>query len=340
MYYLDQLYNMNSEKNPKNCHYVQQAYLKNFACNVEKTHIWCFDKFTNEITRKEIIDVASSNFFYPKWLEKWLNQHIELFGIEALRRLIYKKKFNSLAYSDKLSIARWINIQFVRTPEFQNIIFQAIDKFVNDLKEYKYPLFTKYDIKNFENFERELKNSPDHDPIFKSLLWNYMKNEDDFAHQLISSYHWILFKNPWEYGFFTSDNPVTINFLQNPMEVPLNISILWGPKNFIMQPISLSINIPSSLCFYVSLKPNLLLYIYNTPGKYRPINKIKSVNDVIGINRLITLQSTQYIFSNENEFQHAKLALKMYPAARFKREDRVKIKNIKWNVSDKDPRIQ
>lgn len=55
--------------NRRRHHYVQQAYLKNFACNKNKKLIWMMDKWEKEIfekNHKKLENVLNFGFFILK----------------------------------------------------------------------------------------------------------------------------------------------------------------------------------------------------------------------------------------------------------------------------------
>ena len=116
---------MDSNIITKNSHYVQQAYLKNFACNKKKTHIWEFDKYTNAIsdTPKKIKEVAKKDYFYPQWVEMWFNQNVESDAIQVIRNFSFHKSVSKLKNYEKKILLDWIFIQLVRTVGFQIFFF-------------------------------------------------------------------------------------------------------------------------------------------------------------------------------------------------------------------------
>lgn len=318
---------MSELNNTKNCHYVQRAYLKEFACNKKKTHIFLFDKYTLESKPEKIKECATIAFYYPQWLEVWLNRNIETYGIESIRKLIYTKNTNQLNLSDKENIAKWISIQLIRTPEFDNFLVESIKLFLNYAKKQDYAEMPKRSIENFEYMENQLRNLNDYSPVFKRILWDFMKSHN-FYTKLVSQYKWVIFENKTKLRILTSDNPIILNYLKNPNEVPFTIRPLFYGNDFIMSLRSIDVDISDDLSFYIPLNPELTLYLNKDFHKYMNYHQLNNENHVIGINKLISLQSTRYIFSNNNEFNHVLMALRKYPEARFKKKPRVKIKSV------------
>ena len=155
---------------------AHRAYLKEFASNYKKTHIFSFDKHLLESKPEKIKDCARAAFYYPQWLEDWLNQNVENYGIESLRKLIYHKNFYKLNSSEKLAIAKWIFIQFIRTPEFEYILTESLKLHIQEAKKINDPAMTRHSIENFEVLEGQLNNLDDFSPSFKRVLWEFVKN--------------------------------------------------------------------------------------------------------------------------------------------------------------------
>ncbi len=84
---------------------------------------------------------------------------------------------------------------------------------------------------------------------------------------------------------------------------------------------------------YVPLNPDLLLYITKESNKYKNYQPLKNAYSIIGINKILSLQSTRFLFSNKEEFPHVLIALRQYPEARFKEKSRIKIKSMNLKTS-------
>jgi len=324
---------MSNTKRTENSHYVQKAYLKEFASNDKKTHIFCFDKYTLKSKIEKIKDCATSAFYYPQWLEEWLNQKVENYGIESVRKLIYQKNFNQLNPSEKIDIARWIFIQFIRTPEFESILTNSLKLHIKEAKKYNHPAMTRRSIENYESIENQLKKQDDYSPDFKRVLWDFMKNTYKLHHKLVSEYQWVIFENKTRTRFLTSDNPIILNYLKDPKAVPFNFKPLWYGNDFIVHLLSIEMDIPDAINFYVPLNPDLLLYITKESTKYKNYQPLKNAYSIIDINKMLSLQSTRFLFSNKEEFQHVFMALRQFPEARFKKKSRLKIKSMDLKTS-------
>ncbi len=323
-------------KNPKkteNCHYVQRAYLKEFASNDKQTHIFSFDKYQLKSNFEKIEECAKAAYYYPQWLEEWLNQNVENYGIESLRKLTYQKNFYKLNSIEKLDIAKWIFIQFIRTPEFENLLTESLKLHIQEAKKINHPAMTKRSIENYEYLERQLNKLDDYSPSFKRVLWDFMKNTTKLHSKFINEYKWIVLENTTKFRFLTSDNPIILNYSKDPHSVPFHFKPLWYGNNFIVHLKSIDMEIPEVVNFYVPLNPNLLLHIIKNNRNYKKYLPLRNAYSILEINKMISVQSTRYLFSNVDDFQHVLLALRQYPEAQFKEKPRIKMRGMNLKTS-------
>ncbi|MFW9874231.1 MAG: DUF4238 domain-containing protein [Candidatus Thorarchaeota archaeon] len=324
---------MERENKTKNCHYVQRAYLKNFGCYSKNTHIYVFDKWLNEvyIEPKKIKEVAVEDFFYPQWLEEWLNQNIESYGIEAIRNLIINKDVNNLSEAEQRRLINWINLQFIRTPEFQKMLFSAINQLFKLVENREIPSIQTEFIEEFIKNERNIANLPHYEDQIKRLLWNFIQDVFMFNQELLNTHQFSIIENKTEFNYYTSDNPVVIA-KQSGNYIPFEIQISWiGNQKFINISDSLKLWIDPQTNFFLPLTPDVLLVIWNKKQKVPEFSIQKSLQHVYKINTLITTQSTRYIFSQSKEFQLAFKAIEEFPGSRKKGINRVRPKYLHIN---------
>lgn len=321
---------MERENKTKNCHYVQQAYLKNFGCYSKKTHIYVFDKWLRKVYSepKKIKDVAVEDFFYPQWLEKWLNQNIEFYGIEAIKNLINNKDINKLSESEQKRILNWINLQFIRTPEFQKILFNAINQLFQTVENRELPSIPPTFIEQFVENERNIVKLPHYKDQIRRLLWGFIQNVFSFNKELLNTHQFSLIENHTEFNYYTSDNPIVIA-TQNNIYIPFELQINWiGNQNLMNFYNSLKLLIDPQINFFLPLTPSLLLVIWNNEQKVPNFSIQESLDHIYKINTLVTTQSTRYIYSQSKDFQLAFKAIEEFPDSRKKEITRVRPKYL------------
>lgn len=317
------------KKRTKNCHYVQQAYLKNFACNQKKSRVFVYDKLLNKILEKtkKIKNIANKDYFYPQWLEDWLNQHIELYGIDVIRKLSYRKNLNILSDVEKSSLLNWINVQFIRTLEFQYLIFSALNKFFELTEGMNVPAIPSKFIEDFKEHERNIQKLPKYESVIKKLLHNFIKNNIDFNKELSTTHQWVLIENQTPFEYYTSDNPVIIGG-EKSIFVPFEIKLEWiGNQNF-LKPKTISVSIDPSINFFLPLTPRLLLLIWNKNITLPSFSIQNDINHINKFNTLIVTQCTRYVFSQTKNFDIAINARKQFPESILKDKNRIRSRTL------------
>ena len=310
---------MESNNRSKNHHYVQQAYLKNFACNEKNTHIWEFDKYTNIISDmpKKIKEVAKKDYFYPQWLEVWFNQNVESDGIQVIRDFSFHKSVSKLKNYEKKILLEWIFIQIVRTVGFQNFIFQSLNTFLKQLENKKIPSIPSKMIQKFIHSNYDLRKIPKYKSQFQKIIWNFMTNKDDFTDSVLTNHKWSIIENRTNYDYLTSDDPVIWHCF-NTKNIPMELNFEWYGNNEVFNPDFIKLKFHPSISYHIPLSSKLLLLISNIDYNVQEFYYQDDINHVIKMNELITTRAYRYIFAEKRDFKHAFLALEQFPESRFK----------------------
>jgi len=315
---------MNKKNQPKikHHHYVQRAYLKNFACNKKKTFIWMMDKWREEIYNnpKKIKNCAQLGFFYPQSLELWLNKHIESDGIDAVKKLLKYEDFTRLTKIEKKNLIEWMFVQYIRTPEFikffiENINFNCMyatyienNSLPNDFLEV------------FRSDNPDIQHLPKYYYRILNLLFESIRNKKLYDQTWFEK-EWVLFKNNTTVPYFTSDNPVIVwKAGSKNISIKTNLGYIGTSDDFIPQ--SITIQFEKNIMHYIPLSPTIILLLSDeNPFSSSIIDQYKQ-SEVFTMNKMIAVQSYRYIFSNENSFEHAFQTIEEIPEC-IKKEKRI-----------------
>ena len=259
-------------------HYVPQSYLKNFATKAKKGHlIGCFDKFTRKSFKPNIKNVASQTKFYDYKdssgnevsIENAFNQ-VETEAGKAFRTLIENPKM-SVLLPYKETLAQFFVLQESRTQAFRDMPNDLIKNINQKLGKdgFSLPIPTEDREKEFQ--ARFLANT-----------------SDDFVDVLLSM-KWILLTNKTSQPFWTSDNPI---LKHNP-----NKSDLTGNLGLMCDGVQ----------WQIPISPHLAIIICD-PFAYAHEREEATATDIQNIifnNSGQLVQSKQYVFSVDNDFQFA-----------------------------------
>ncbi len=302
-------------------HYVQQAYLKNFACDKNPNTIWMMDKRKKEIyeEEQEIKECAQYWFFYPQELEDWLNKNIENDGIKIIKKLLYHQDYNKLSDSEKKNLFEWIFVQYIRTPDFVNYVINTFNKLLSYISQKKEFILPKEIIKVFRSNNPNIQLLKRYYYRIVSLIWESIKKKTLYDYTWLEK-EWIIFKNKTVFSYLTSDNPVILwkvgdNLINN------NLEFEWISNEEYFLPKSFSFSLERGIMYFISLDPKtILLFCEKNPFQSSIIEQ-NNVSQVLNMNMMITAQSNRYIFSNENCFEHAFITIEKYPDC-VKKENR------------------
>jgi len=294
-------------------HYVQQAYLKNFACNKNKTLIWMMDKWEKKIFEKpqKIRECAQFRFFYPQELEDWLNKNVESDGINVIRKLLYHQDYNKLLDSEKKKLLEWIYVQYIRTPDFISLVIDLFNELLSYISQNKEFLLPEEILEVFRSKNPNIQLLKKYYYRIVKLIWESMKKKTLYDYNWLEK-EWILFKNKTSIPYYTSDNPVILwksgdKYINNYSEFE------WIASKEKFLPQSFSLSLERGIMYFISLNPNtILLLSEKNPFPFSILEQNK-LSQIFNMNKMITAQSYRYIFSNENFFEHAFMTIDEIP---------------------------
>ena len=283
-------------------HFVPRVYLKNFSSfNGKEYYIWVFDKEKGNIFQTNIKNIAFEEEFYntlseDQEIEKILQQTETKFD-PVIQRLISIRDLEKLTGDEKDTIAEFIAYQMIRTREIRNT-----------LKDTSKQFFEKYGEQLSEKLKKEVLESMKKDSL-RGMQNNLIKEVDEFKSR-IKDLKWILLINKTKFPFWTSDNPVA----------EYNEVDLFPYGNLGLECFGFEMHFP--------INPKIALIICD---KRRfgilPSNEIiKDYRRIIRERDFQVRYSTRFTFSNENNFNFAKMMVKENPSIKDPNRKRITIR--------------
>lgn len=208
---------------PKNTHYIQQAYLRNFSSNrevwkpsnqKEKARIFVFNKHKNAIETigntpieskygQKTKSVAKESEFYSLAMEQFMRRVYETYTPPIFDKLIKNPKIVNLTEEEKEITVDYILLTWGRTREcrklMKEIYVKTVRVFAEDYKGKKLP---NINIKINPNFLRKW-----HEDHMMTFLVHNSDEHRKLSHRLLNL-HWKIIKTKFPNTFLTSDNPV------------------------------------------------------------------------------------------------------------------------------------
>jgi hypothetical protein len=270
---------------PKVQHYVPQFYLRGFATRRKKQYfVYCFDKATGNTFKPNVKNVAGETGFYDfttddgkkKSIEEFLSR-METESKTAFETIVCSPSANTVA-TNKSAFAIFFAFQMSRAIVFRSKYLDSIEGVNLKLKNdgIVFPIPTENELKEFQAFFL-LRSTP----LFADVLLK-MK--------------WILVLNRTGKHFWTSDNPI-IRYNPQKCDLASNLGLL-----------------SKGIQLHVPLNPELALILCdpNEYAKMRP--EIVAIQENVAFNNSgQVIQSRQYLFSIENDFELAKGMIQKNP---------------------------
>lgn len=183
-------------------HYVPQFVLKNFSFG-KKHQVYVYDKHTNKSFKTNVKNVASENGFYDLTIEgvdltiEPSLAEIERHAAPLIKRIAKEENISWLTEEDKSFLSYFFAIQFVRTKQHRNMWDNLTETLVEALSS------KGINPEDLEGYYQQTEEDTKMAGI-RSVL-----NSDEFAPHFHDKC-WILFKTTKQHPFYTSDNPICL----------------------------------------------------------------------------------------------------------------------------------
>ena len=184
-------------------HYVPQFLLKNFVVG-KKDHVWVFDKMTRKRFRTNVRNVAAETSFYDfDFEDATLTLEPSLGALESrvaaiLRPVVRDASLESLSQQNKVLLAQFLAVQFVRTKQWREMWGAFSKDLTETLRE------RGWDPTKIEGYktptEAELKIE-----AARALV-----DADRFAPHFLDK-TWVLLKATRGHPFLIGDNPIAMH---------------------------------------------------------------------------------------------------------------------------------
>lgn len=306
-------------------HYVPQFILKNFS-EGKKHHVWVFDKLTGRKFKTNVRNIAAERGFYDIELENNIATlepsitDLEIKSSRIIKYILDKENIAVISENDKLLLSQFISVQFVRTKQYR-VKFKQL----SDALEDKFCLmgFNPENIKGYDKIDEEkAKIESMHSIISSDKFIPYFYGKT-----------WLLFKTTKKYPLYISDNPITLQNL-NDYGAYGNLGLaIKGIEIYfpISRTITLAMYCPSitdkvrkasesyhNLCKLTGdIKPNLkgntLLLAQFIDGIEKVRTIPHNIDSLINHNSLQVKFSARYVFSSIPDFSLAERMISEHP---------------------------
>lgn len=309
----------------KTQHYVPQFILKNFS-EGKKHQVWVYDKLTGQVFKTKVRNIAAEKYFYDIEMEDNIATldpsitELEIKSSRIINIILERENLKAISDDEKLLLSQFISVQFVRTKQYR-LKFKQLSDALED--KFRSMGFNPENIKGYEKIdERSAKIESMKSIILSDKFIPYFYDKS-----------WLLFKTTKSCPLYISDNPVT---LQNLNDYGAYGNLGLGIKGIeiyfpISKTITLAMYCPSitrkvlnafesyqTLCKLTGgINPNLsgdtLLLEQFVEGIENGKTIPHNFNSVINHNSLQVKFSARYIFSSNPDFSLAKKMISEHP---------------------------
>jgi hypothetical protein len=276
-------------------HYVPQFYLRNFKIHSTKESIFCFDRETFKVEQRNIRSIASAKGYYDTsidtfhFFEKKAGQLESEFS-EVSSKILKSENLSLVGDDDRICIARFIAIQFLRVEELRRKIILGGELFGRPLLQLLAPDMAK---------EYSKLSSLD---MLKRFHKTFLSHAFPRMSGFIQARQMVIQINRSTTPMWTSDNPITV----------------WDPDEGF---IGVGYNTWHSI-IYFPLSPNIALLLFNGAAYLLPEEEliVNDSNEIALQNMLQVIGSTRFVYSNLRDFEQASKMLKSNPGFSGPRE--------------------
>lgn len=340
---------------PKRTHYIQQAYLRNFASNSaewinqrkkHKARIFVYDKIIGETVNignslsenefgQKINNVAKKDFFYSLALEDFMAKTLEKKIPKIFKKIISDKSTRSLTLAQKVTLVKYILLTWSRSPEVREFFREGFEKGtemgIEYLSEFDLPENHKVVIKNnylkfqHENYIINLIDPPDDDDsLVKHLLsFNFGVKEAETPSYFVTSDNPIVFYN----SYYEFQKKKGNDFIKKRRQEALaKVKKDKRVESVLIATSDHPERAPEveGVEIYFPLTPKICLLLIDKQKGSKLLSTKNIITETI-------LQANQFIYSHKADINFIKEIIKENPQCNIRKGNRVKIEGLKLN---------
>ena len=188
-------------------HYVPQFILRNFS-EGKKHQVWVFDKLTGEKFKTNVRNIAAERGFYDLEFDNYVSTlepsitEVEHKASKLIKYILEKENLAAISENDKLMLSQFFSLQLVRTKQYR-VKFKQLSDALED--RFRLMGFNPENIKGYEKID---ENSAKIESMNSIIL------SDKFIPYFYGK-TWLLFKTTKKYPLYISDNPITLQNLND-----------------------------------------------------------------------------------------------------------------------------
>lgn len=336
---------------PRRTHYIQQAYLRNFSSNraewvsenkKKKARIFVYDILKDKIVNigqtesekkfgQRIESIAYEDYFYSLALEIFMANTLEKQIPPIFHKILANKSISTLTNLEREVFVKYIILTWHRTPEAREYMKEAYEKGLIEAIELDPNIVLPENIKPvMKEDSLRLKH--------ESMIFEFLDETSKFyLVDRLLNFRWLLIQTRKNTFFFTSDNPVIFyNSYYLKEKAKGNDFIEEDRKKRLSKlkqdtrlgaGLSLSSDHPErrpgvkGIELYFPISPHFCILLVDWQKGFKRLKTNQ-------INELLTLQSTQYIYSHQKDFTNVKKVLQKHPELKVKEGKRTSIHKI------------
>lgn len=335
-------------KNPKNTHFIQQAYLRNFSSNKgewennrkkEKARLFVYNKKNltiqevgktspEKMSGLKISYIAKKEYFHTLPMEQLLRKTFEKDASLVFKKIIQFKSIKFLTNKEKEVFLKYIVLTWQRPLESRERLRESYVKsillFAKDFKGEDSPKNIKIEMN-----DAYLKR------LHETEILNFLNpTSEHYNIPHFFNFEWRIIKARNLDYFLTSDNPVIFNntyyiqqkrkgndFIKKQIEQIKKMANLNEGSSYIefISPHPERALRQKGVEIYLPISPNICICIYDKQDNVKPLSLKK-------INKEIVLQANEYIFSHKKNFSFVEKILKKSPEHRERNGKRTIVK--------------
>lgn len=336
---------------PKRTHYIQQAYLRNFSSNKidwkpknnkKKARIFVFDLLNEELVNigntesekkfgQRIEAIAYEEYFYSLALENFMANTLEKELPPIFNKILDTKRITTLTSLEKEALVKYIILTWQRSPEarkhmkeaYEKGLIQAIELDPNiELPENTIPVMNE----DYLRFEHE------------SMVFKFLDETSElYLLDRILNFKWMLIQARKKDFFYISDNPIVFNNSYYEKQKAKGNDFIAEQRKKILSKLKLDKRSGAGLELtsdhperrprvkgveiYFPISPHSCILLVDWQKGFKRLK-----NDQI--NEFLIIQTTQFIYSHQEDYTKVKQILQKHPELKEKKGKRTIIRKI------------